>query len=167
MYAEIKLVFIRPVVAKLVAVSVALLVVYQLVTGFVSYMSIKHAPITVSHSSLPTKAELNPPKHNAGLTADFFGHYVPKNLNELNVKRSMLNLKVVGIMLASDEDDSKVIIQTAHGNDQTYQVGDDVPGGATIKRITADGVLVYRNGELESLTLPKNDLIFEAPIKGL
>ncbi len=104
---------------------------------------------------------------NIGLDMPFFGNYVPKNLNTTDVKQSLLNLKVVGIMLAKPEKDSQVILHTAGGRDQTFRVGDTLPGGVIIKQITPDGVFVERKGELESLSFPKNELIFEAPAKPL
>ena len=48
-----------------------------------------------------------------------------------------------------------------------YKIGDKIPGGAIIKRIMAGGVLAERNGALESLSLPKNDLTFEPVAKPL
>ena len=97
----------------------------------------------------------------------FFGKYVPNNLNAADVKQSLLNLKVVGIMLAKPEKDSQVILHTAGGRDQTFRVGDTLPGGVIIKQITADAVFVERKGELASLSFPKNELIFDAPAKPL
>ena len=79
----------------------------------------------------------------------------------------MLDLKVVGIMFANTEGDSHVIIRTAGGHEQTFRVGDSLPGGVVIKRITPEGVLIGRNGALESLSLPKNALIFEPAAKPL
>lgn len=94
------------------------------------------------------------------LKTPFFGTYLPKNLNEFNVKQSMLNLTVVGIMYAPNDEDSLVIIQSSTGKELTYRVGDKIPGGAVIKKIMPDGVFVERDGILESLSLPKMPLIF-------
>lgn len=93
------------------------------------------------------------------LNSSLFGIYVPNDLN--SVKKSMLDVTLVGILLANNIDDSQVIIGSASGEERPYRVGDKIPGGALIKRITASGVLVERNGALESLSLPKNDLTFE------
>lgn len=79
----------------------------------------------------------------------------------------MLNLEVVGIILATKEEDSKVIIRASDGTEAVYYIGDTLPGGALIKRITEEGILVMRNGELESLSFPRNELIFEPPAKAL
>lgn len=101
------------------------------------------------------------------LNANLFGVYVSGDLNEDNVKKSMLNVTLAGIMQADKNDESQVIIRSAGGDEKTYKIGDKIPGGAVIKRIMANGVLVERNGALESLGLPKNDLVFEPVPKPL
>lgn len=99
------------------------------------------------------------------LKSSLFGEYVPNDLNA--VKKSMLNVTLVGILLGGSKEQSQVIIGSAGGDELNYKVGDTIPGGAIIKKITADGVLVERNGTLESLSLPKNDLTFEPLAKPL
>ena len=101
------------------------------------------------------------------LTSTMFGEYVPSNLNEPYVKKSMLDVSVSGVMFSDKPGESQVIIRSSNGQEKTYKVGDSLPGGVVIKRITADGVLVEHGGVLESLSLPKNDLIFEPPLKPL
>lgn len=95
------------------------------------------------------------------LNSSLFGVYVPVDLNEGSVKKSALDVSLVGILLAIPIEESEVIIRTANGDENTFLLGDTIPGGAVIKRITASGVLVERGGVLESLSLPKDDLTFE------
>ena len=124
--------------------------------------------ISVRHDHLvETKIKTRHGSVNTGLNTVFFGDYVPKNLSDADVKQSMLDLTVVGIMFADSEEASHVIIRAANGREKTFGVGDSLPGGAIIKRITPDGVLISRNGALESLSLQKKALIFEPPAKPL
>lgn len=102
---------------------------------------------------------------DAILHSSLFGVYVSNNLS--TVKKSMLNVTLVGILFANKINDSQVIIRSADGEENTYKLGDTIPGGAVIKRIMSSGVLVERNGNLESLSLPKNELIFEPVAKPL
>lgn len=95
-----------------------------------------------------------------------FGDYVP-NLADGDIKQSMLDFQVVGILYAPSEKDSQVIIRPGGGEDKYYFVGDTLPGGAIIKRISAKAVVVLHKGALESLSLPKNELIFDPPAKPL
>jgi general secretion pathway protein C len=101
------------------------------------------------------------------LNSSLFGVYVPDNLSGENVKKSMLNVTLVGILFANKIADSQVIIRASNGEEKTYKIGDIIPGGAAIKRIMAEGLLVEQNGTLESLSLPKNDLTFEPVAKPL
>ena len=80
-----------------------------------------------------------------------FGNYEPKQ----TVKQSMLNLVIVGILLANQEVASKVILRTPSGREVSFKQGDTVPGGARILKITAESVLLDYQGSLERLELPK------------
>jgi general secretion pathway protein C len=163
MFADVKLILARPIVPKLLCFSLFVSLVWQLATGIFSLVS-KHESVGASQ---PIVATVNQEALTASLNTPFFGDYVPQNLDDKDVKQSMLDLTVVGIMFADKEDASHVIIRMAGGREQTFSVGDSLPGGAIIKRITPDGILIKRNGALESLSLPKNTLIFEAPAKPL
>ena len=96
-----------------------------------------------------------------------FGHYVPVNLSDAEIKQSMLDVQVVGILFSGKENDSQVILRTGHGEEKYYLIGDSLPGGAVIKRISERGVVVLHNGSLESLSLSKNELTFDVPAKPL
>jgi general secretion pathway protein C len=129
---------------------------------------------SVTKPSLPQTAEevkvmAKQNSSTALLNSPLFGVYVPNNLNETSVKKSMLNVTVMGILFANKIGDSQVIIRSASGDEKTYKSGDKIPGGAVIKRIMASGILVEREGALESLSLTKSELIFEPvakPMKG-
>jgi general secretion pathway protein C len=94
-----------------------------------------------------------------------FGVYVPVNLSD--IKKSQLDLKVVGILYSPILEDSAVMIAATGTLEHSYKVGDTLPGGATIKKISASNVIILHNGALESLSLPKNPLHLEAPPKSL
>ena len=92
-----------------------------------------------------------------------FGEYMPVNLNDATVRQSTLDAEVAGILYAKSATLSQVILRFSDGVEQPFRVGDTLPGGAVVKRITPDGILVWHDGALESLTLPKNNLTFEPP----
>jgi general secretion pathway protein C len=153
----------RPIVPRLACLSVSILILWQLVSGIMTVSEINKS----QHQNIPVvvPVPINNALSNAGLNALFFGKYMPPMTNVADVKKSLLTYKVVGIMLAARDEDSEVIIDTLSGGDQIYRVGDELPWGSVIKHITNDGIFVERNGELESLTFPKNELIFEPPPK--
>ena len=110
-----------------------------------------------------------PPKNSldALLQSSLFGVYVANDLNSGNVKKSMLNITLVGILLGNTSENSQVIIRLANGEEKNYKVNDKIPGGVLIKKIMLDGILVDHNGSLESVSLPKTELIFEPVAKPL
>ncbi|RUR13262.1 type II secretion system protein N [Legionella sp. km772] len=104
---------------------------------------------------------------DALLHSSLFGVYVSNDLNSNNVKKSMLNITLVGILLGNTSENSQVIIRLANGEEKNYKVDDKIPGGALIKKIMLGGILVEHNGNLESVSLPKTELIFEPIAKPL
>lgn len=95
------------------------------------------------------------------IQSSLFGVYKPNGTGDGGVRRSMLNMTVVGVLFAGEEKDSQVILSAQGGEEKTYKIGDTLPGNVKIKGITADGVLLEREGHLESLSLPKSELHFE------
>jgi general secretion pathway protein C len=103
---------------------------------------------------------------SALFTKPLFGVYTP-GLSDAEIKQSTLDLQIVGIMYSPDNQESQVIIRASGGSEQTYIIGDKLPGGAKIKRISKKGIVVLYNGSLESLSLPQNELLFDEPAKPL
>lgn len=149
--------------------SLALIIFFSLLI-IIECSSLQLSPLSM-HTV--TETNQNPPKSvkqdafKSILKASLFGVYVSNDLNENSVKKSMLDVTLVGILFADQMDDSQVIIGAAGGEEKTYRIGDSIPGDAVIKRIMANGVLVEHHGALESLSLPKNELTFEPVAKPL
>ncbi|BCA95956.1 general secretion pathway protein GspC [Legionella antarctica] len=150
-----------PKYAKWIIISLislfSILIIFEFTTLF--FPRVNSPVLSESDNSLTNNTKTD--SSDFILDSSLFGVYVPNDLNEDNVKKSMLNVNLVGILLGDKTDESQVIIRSAGGEENTYKTGDKIPGGAIIKRIMANGVLVERNGALESLSLPKNDLTFE------
>ncbi len=167
MVADVKLILSRPIVPQVICLMLALLLIWQIVSGVSAFFSLDKA-MAVRHDQ-PIGLEKNTKQAslNQGLKIAFFGDYVPQNLSDADVKQSRLDLTVVGIIFSDSEEASHVIIRTSDGREQTFGIGDALPGDVIIKRITSDGVLIGRNGSLERLNLPKNALTFEPPAQPL
>ena len=73
-----------------------------------------------------------------------------------------LNLKLRGVFSSEDKEMARAIIADAKGEDDSYAIGDEVPGGATLNDIFEDRVILERNGQLETLKLPVESLPGEA-----
>jgi general secretion pathway protein C len=99
--------------------------------------------------------------------SSLFGVYVSNDVDGDDVKKSTLNITLVGILLEHVPDQSQVIIRSSSGEERNYKVNDKIPGGALIKRIMSGGILVEHEGNLERVSLQKNELIFEPVAKPL
>ena len=151
-------------IAAIVIFILALLAfLWEIISGFHSVDQIKTEtkPLNLSNNQEPIRP--NSPVFRVAL----FGDYVPLNLSEADIKQSMLDVQVVGILFAAKENESQVILRVGGGKEEPYSVGDSLPGGAIIKRISSEGIVVLHNGALESLSFPKNELIFDKPAKPL
>ena len=164
-YAEVKRRLFSPNMSLWLCAGFALLLIGELYHGVSSVRTLGKWVVPSGHSLVA--AAVSTKLVHPGLTTSFFGDYVPVRLDEAGVKQSLLNLTVVGIMYSSEEALSQVIIRTEPLHEEAFWVGDTLPGGGVIKRITRDGVLMRRQGSLERLTLPKNELRFEASPKPL
>lgn len=91
--------------------------------------------------------------------SSLFGVYIPNDLNQ--IKQSMLNITLAGILLGAHSADSQVIIRSAEGDEKNYKINDLIPGDVLIKKIMADGILVEHNGSLERINLPEDELTFD------
>ncbi|MBA2650145.1 MAG: general secretion pathway protein GspC [Legionella sp.] len=140
-----------------------ILILYQLASYFFANENAALLTPVSQNTQRPVKKESTDYLKNSSL----FGVYVPENVNEVIIKKSMLDLTLVGILLANKVADSQVIIRSAGGTEKNYKLGDTLPGGVLLKRITSQGILVEHEGKLESITLPKDELLFEPVSKPL
>lgn len=140
------------------------LIVWQIVSGARLFSDLNQAvqQYELNEKRKKTSKVIQP---TATLNTPLFGDYVPRNLNAAAVRPSMLNFTVVGVLLSENEEDSQVLLRKSNGQEEFFTVGDELPGGVIIKRVTSDGVIVLHDGVLERLSLPKDELNFDAPVE--
>lgn len=74
----------------------------------------------------------------------------------VNAPKTSLDLTLLGVAAGAGQFPSQAIIANgSNQNQHTYSVGATLPGGAVIRTIEADRVVIAHNGRLESLPLPK------------
>lgn len=76
----------------------------------------------------------------------------------IDAPKTSLNLVLRGVFSDSDPDKALAIIADGGGKEHLYGVGDQVPGGAVVHAIYPDRVILQRNGQLETLLLPRDEL---------
>lgn len=74
----------------------------------------------------------------------------------LDAPETALNLTLKGILAYGSEQFSRALIADSSGREKPYAVGDDVPGGAVLKAIHADRVILERSGRFETLRLDRS-----------
>ena len=89
---------------------------------------------------------------NAGL----FGAPKPAvNANAANAAPTNIPLVLTGVIAASDPRNGLAILGENAAAAKVYAVGDIVPGGVKLHSVFSDKVILDRNGNLESLALPR------------
>lgn len=76
----------------------------------------------------------------------------------IDAPETRLNLTLRGILFNTDPAQTRAIISAPGQDDQIYQTGAQLPGGAVIDQIYADRVMLLRNGQYETLRLPEESL---------
>ncbi len=80
----------------------------------------------------------------------------PAKAAPVKIPETRLNLVLKGIFAVDDPNDGGAIIADGRGQEGFYRVGARIPGGAVLSRISADHVVLSRNGNLETLRLPSD-----------
>lgn len=71
---------------------------------------------------------------------------------------TQLNLTLRGVVASDRAGDSGAIIASPDGRERFFGVNDALPGGAMLTEVHRDRVVLERNGQLETLRLPKESL---------
>ena len=80
-----------------------------------------------------------------------------------DVRPSNIPLVLTGIIAGNDPQNGLAILGQTPQTAKVYAVGDNVPGGAKLHSVYSDRVVIDRNGQLESLALPRQVNAGNAP----
>jgi general secretion pathway protein C len=118
-----------------------------------------NAPET-SPNATQTPLNNNQTKKNYGLAAlDLFGSVEEKEQPKLvDAPKTKLNLDLQGVFTAEDEAESSAIIAQKGKSGELYQIGDKLPGNATLHAVFDDHVLIKRSARIEKLPFLDNAL---------
>ncbi|HXZ60611.1 MAG TPA: type II secretion system protein GspC [Steroidobacteraceae bacterium] len=79
---------------------------------------------------------------------------VPKQ-DDANAPQSNMPLVLTGIIAGNDPQSGLAILGPTAQTAKVHAVGDSIPGGARLHSVYSDRVIIDRNGQLESLVLPR------------
>ncbi|MFN2360665.1 MAG: type II secretion system protein N [Marinobacter sp.] len=108
----------------------------------------------------PATDILQEPEVNLG-TLDLFGK--PGAMDSQaepdteNLPETNLRLLLRGVLAASGEFPGSALIEDDKSTTEAYLVGDELPGGATLRSVRANRVIIERGGKLENLYFPEDE----------
>ncbi|MDH5232353.1 MAG: type II secretion system protein GspC [Gammaproteobacteria bacterium] len=70
-----------------------------------------------------------------------------------------LNLTLKGVFASTDPNSAWAIIADGRAEDEIYRINDPLPGGASVREIHPDRVIIFHNNRYETLRLPKDEII--------
>lgn len=114
----------------------------------------QHAPAAAPNAG--PAAALHQVDANRVADQHLFGVAGAPTGNGANAPDTTLALTLHGIVAGKRASDSRALI-VVNGDEEPYAVGAQLPGGAVIRSIYPDRVLLARDGRLEALRLPTTD----------
>ena len=73
----------------------------------------------------------------------------------VDAPETRLKLTLHGVFASDDEHNARAIIGDPRGKEESYAVGDPLPGGAKLSEIYPDRIILERGGRFETLRLPR------------
>ncbi|MGB6604467.1 MAG: type II secretion system protein GspC [Steroidobacteraceae bacterium] len=89
--------------------------------------------------------------------AHLFGAAPAPKSDDANAPQTSMPLVLTGIIAGNDPKNGLAILGASAQTAKVYAVGDSVPGGATLHSVYIERVVIERNGQLESLALPRQE----------
>ncbi|NND81263.1 MAG: hypothetical protein HKN50_02415 [Gammaproteobacteria bacterium] len=151
-------------IATAVALLCLLLAVVSIIWQVVDHQRVVRANYAAQNIAAPARSNSVNYRVNDILSANLFGNPAPVQVVR-QAPTTTLNLKLQGILSASDSAMARAIIQTGNKASELYSVGETIKGaGASVKEIRASEVILNRNGAIESLPLIKKSESGNRPI---
>lgn len=151
--------------SKIVPIMITILLIILIIIGVKNTYRILHPKLAVASISAENSATVNLP-HNTTPSLNVASLHLFGIAADTSIPQSTLDLKLVGLYAAPNDSQSEAIIADATNAQNIYKVGATLPGGATIKQILPNCVIIDYNGHLQRLVLPDDKLKF-APSKSL
>ncbi len=74
-----------------------------------------------------------------------------------NLPETNLRIFLRGVLAAEGEFPASALIEDSKSNTEAYVVGNEIPGGATLRSVKPNRVILERSGKLENLYFPETD----------
>ena len=115
------------------------------------FVDSNRSQVVASVSKIPSLGVPNVPK---GLFGDVTVEVTPPPVQQEEIRETKLRLELKGVWASTDPKKAWAIISEPPRNEDSYGIDDALPGGATLKEIHPDHIVLSRGGVLEKLVLP-------------
>jgi general secretion pathway protein C len=86
-----------------------------------------------------------------------------KKATPVDAPETRLKLTLSGVFASADPANARAIVGDPRGSEQSYAVGDPLPGGAKLSEIYPDRIILERGSGFETLRLPREEGVSSAP----
>jgi general secretion pathway protein C len=86
-----------------------------------------------------------------------------KKATPVDAPETRLKLTLSGVFASDDPANARAIVGDPRGEEQSYAVGDPLPGGAKLSEIYADRIILERGSGFETLRLPREEGVSTGP----
>lgn len=150
--------------SRRVGLLVLTVMIILLLVMFFHVLSSLHADIKLLQSLGTKKTFSTTDNGTVGLITQIpewhlFGKYAVMEKTDV-LPVTSLQLQLIGVIKATPETFSRVIISEAGQPGKVYQTGDKLSSGVRIYAISEDGVILENEGRLEKLLLRRSPLLF-------
>ena len=139
---------------NLLCLLISAILIYSSSSYWFSYKNLSKA--TVENKAKPTLKTA--PHKNSLTTYPLFGEHLKNAMDGKNIPNTLLNLTLIGILKASKPEESQAFIKVGETEEQLYLINDPLSEDTQLIRILDNAVLLKRNGKIERLSLPKEEL---------
>lgn len=81
----------------------------------------------------------------------------PEEVDTENLPETNLRLFLRGVLAAEGEQPASALVEDSKGETEVYVVGEELPGGATLRSVHPRRIIIERDGKLENLYFPEPD----------
>ncbi len=80
-----------------------------------------------------------------------------KKVTPVDAPETRLKLTLSGVFASNDPANARAIVGDPRGKEESYALGDPLPGGAKLSEIYPDRIIMERGGGFETLRLPREE----------
>ncbi|MGC4028060.1 MAG: type II secretion system protein GspC [Steroidobacteraceae bacterium] len=128
-----------------------------------AWLATSRAPVVPQASAAAPAAVRNEVDLPSILRANLFGKAASPAVDGANAPITNLALVLTGVVAATKPENGFAVLGPSATATRLYAVGSVLPGGATLRSVYADRVLLDRGGAVEALMLPKRNTAGVAP----